>query len=99
ANLGLDDYVRPRFGIYAVKAWIDGVSRPGVASLGVNPTFTDVTEPVFEAHLFDFDETLYRRTIEVELIAFIREETKFDGTEALSAQIARDVEAAKALLQ
>jgi riboflavin kinase/FMN adenylyltransferase len=98
ANVGLGDYVRPRFGVYAVRVGIDGVKRPGVASLGLNPTFDDVTEPVLEAHVFDFDADLYGRTVEVELVGFIRGEVKFTSTEALSAQIARDVETAKALL-
>lgn len=98
ANVGLGDYVRPRFGVYAVRVGIDGVQKPGVASLGLNPTFNDVSEPVLEAHLFDFDADLYGRSIEVELTAFIRGEEKFTNAEALSAQIARDVATAKVLL-
>jgi riboflavin kinase / FMN adenylyltransferase len=98
ANVALGDYMRPRFGVYAVRTNLDGVGKDGVASLGINPTYSDVTEPLLEAHLFDFDADLYGRTIEVELIGFVRDEAKFENAEALSAQIARDVETAKHLL-
>ena len=55
----------------------DGSEHPGVASLGVRPTF-DPPQELLEAHLFDFDGDLYGRTIEVALHAFIRDEKKFD---------------------
>lgn len=100
ANVGLGEYVRPKFGIYAVRAHLgDGVTRDGVASVGINPTYTDVTEPLLEAHLFDFDADLYGRTIEVELIAFLRAEAKFENADALARQIAEDAAAARALLR
>ena len=56
----------------------DGSEHPGVASLGVRPTFEPPQE-LLEAHLFDFDGDLYGRKIEVALHAFIRDEKKFDG--------------------
>lgn len=100
ANLKLGDYQRPRLGIYAVRADIgDGVLRAGVASIGLNPTFGKLPEPVLEAHLFDFDGDLYGRLIEVELLAFLREEAAFENAETLARQIAEDVAQARALLQ
>ena len=69
----------------------DGSEHPGVASLGVRPTFEPPQE-LLEAHLFDFDGDLYGRKIEVALHAFIREEKKFDSVEALVAEM-RDDEA------
>ncbi|HWA01750.1 MAG TPA: bifunctional riboflavin kinase/FAD synthetase [Caulobacterales bacterium] len=99
ANMDLDDYVRPRLGIYAVRADLgDGVKRPGVASIGVHPTVGALPEPVLETHLFDFDGYLYGAKIEIEPIAFLRDEVKFDTVEAMLAQIARDVEQARAVL-
>jgi riboflavin kinase/FMN adenylyltransferase len=92
ANVGLGDYVRPRLGIYAVRVDLgDGVLLPGVASVGVNPTVGALPEPVLETHLFDFSGYLYGRQIEVELIAFLRDETKFEDVEALKAQMTQDV--------
>ena len=67
----------------------DGSEHPGVASLGVRPTF-DPPQELLEAHLFDFDGDLYGRKIEVALHAFIRDEQKFDDIDALVAQMRSD---------
>lgn len=92
ANLALADYVRPRLGIYAVRIDLgDGVLLPGVASVGVNPTVGALPEPVLEAHLLDFSGDLYGKHIEVELIAFLREEDKFDDINAMRRQMTQDV--------
>lgn len=98
ANLTLGDYLRPKYGIYAVRVTLDdGSEHPGVASLGVRPTF-DPPQELLEAHLFDFDGDLYGRTIEVALHAYIREERKFDGLEPLKAAMREDEEKARKLL-
>jgi len=95
ANLALGDYQRPRYGIYAVRVRLDdGSEHPGVASLGIRPTFDPPTE-LLETHLLDFDGDLYGRNIEVALHAFIREERKFDSVDALVAEMNRDEQAAR----
>jgi riboflavin kinase/FMN adenylyltransferase len=92
ANLVLGEYVRPRLGIYAVRVDLgDGVLLPGVASVGVNPTVGALPEPVLEAHLLDFSGDLYGRTIEVEMIAFLRDEARFEDIDALKTQMKQDV--------
>jgi riboflavin kinase / FMN adenylyltransferase len=98
-NLSLGAYQRPRFGVYAVRVDVgEDAPRPGVANIGVRPTFTRGAQPLLEAHLFDFSRDLYGRTIEVALIKFLRDEKKFDGLDALKAQIAQDAaDASKAL--
>jgi riboflavin kinase/FMN adenylyltransferase len=100
ANVALGDYVRPRLGIYAVRVDLgDGVLLPGVASVGVNPTVGALPEPLLEAHLFDFSGDLYGQTIEVELIAFLRDEAKFDSLGELKRQMTQDViDARRALI-
>jgi len=98
ANLELGDYQRPKYGIYAVRVTLeDGREPPGVASLGVRPTF-DPPRELLEAHLFGFDGDLYGQTIEVALHAYIREEKKFDGLDDLVAEMRRDEAAARKLL-
>ena len=98
ANLSLGDYQRPKYGIYAVRARLDdGRELPGVASLGVRPTF-DPPKELLEAYIFDFDEDLYGRTIEVALHHYLREEMKFDGPEPLAAQMREDEAEARRLL-
>ena len=98
ANLDLADYQRPKYGIYAVRVTLDdGSEHPGVASLGVRPTF-DPPQELLEAYLFDMDGDLYGRRIEVALHAYIREEKKFGDVEALVAQMREDEAAARRVL-
>jgi riboflavin kinase / FMN adenylyltransferase len=99
ANLTLGDYVRPRFGVYAGRARIDGqgAALPGVINIGVRPT-VDGSEERLEIYLFDFAGDLYGRTLEVSLEQFIRDEQKFSGLDALKTQIAKDCETARTLL-
>jgi riboflavin kinase/FMN adenylyltransferase len=98
ANLTLADYQRPKYGVYAVRVTLeDEREYPGVASVGVRPTFEPAVE-LLEAHLFGFDEDLYGRTVEVALHAFIREEKKFGTVEALVARMREDEAAARRLL-
>ena len=98
ANLGLGDYQRPAYGIYAARVRLDDQREfAAVASLGVRPTFQPPVE-LLEAHLFDFNEDLYGRTIEVALHAFIRPEEKFADVGALVARMRSDEAEARRLL-
>ena len=98
ANLALSDYQRPRYGIYAVRATLpDGSEHPGVASIGVRPTFSPPSE-LLETHLFDYAGDLYGQRIEVALHAFIRDEKKFDDVDALVAHMREDEARARHLL-
>lgn len=93
ANLGGVEEMLPPHGVYAIRAG----ERRGVMNIGVRPT-VEGTKLRIEAHLFDFDGDLYDQTLRVELVARIRGEQRFDGLDSLQAQIAKDVEAAKAAL-
>jgi riboflavin kinase/FMN adenylyltransferase len=98
ANVGLGDYMRPAFGVYATRTRLpDGRTVDGVANLGLRPMWR-LAEPLLEVWLFDFDGDLYGRTIETELVAFLRPEMTFDGLDALKAQIAADADAARQAL-
>ena len=98
ANMRLGDYQRPAYGIYAMRVRLDDDREyPGVGSLGVRPTFEPPVE-LLEAHLFDFDEDLYGRTIEVSLHAFIRPEEKFADAAALAERMKQDEAEARRLL-
>jgi riboflavin kinase/FMN adenylyltransferase len=97
-NIPLGDYLAPKLGVYAVRVRLDGARLPGVASIGVNPTVGTLPAPVLEAHIFDFAADLYGRQAEVEIAAFLRPEEKFDSTDALKAQMAKDTEQARTLL-
>jgi riboflavin kinase/FMN adenylyltransferase len=69
-----------------------------VASLGVRPTVNQVSEPLLEVHLFDFEGDLYGRRMAVEFVAKLRDEQKFDGLEALTVQMHEDARQARELL-
>ncbi len=101
ANLALSGILAPKFGVYAVEAEIlDGPHKgrvAGVANLGMRPTF-EKTVPILEAHLFDFAGDLYGAEIAVSLVDYIREERKFDGLDALKAQITADSDRARATM-
>jgi len=98
ANLVLGDYQRPRYGIYAVRAVVDdGSEHPGVANLGIRPTF-DPPQELLETHLLDYSGDLYGRRMEVALHAFIRPEQKFESIDALVAEMRNDEAAARRLL-
>jgi riboflavin kinase / FMN adenylyltransferase len=97
ANVALGEHLRPRFGVYAVRALVEGQWRDAVANLGRRPTFGKLKEN-FEVHLFDFSGDLYGHTLRVALVDFIRPEMKFAGLDQLKAQIAADGQAARAIL-
>lgn len=98
ANLGLDGLHPPRFGVYAVSVDVLTGGHQGryngVASLGVRPMF-GVNTPNFETHIFDFKGDLYGADISVALVAFLRNEAKFESIDALVSQMDADSAAAK----
>jgi riboflavin kinase/FMN adenylyltransferase len=102
ANLGLDDYLRPAAGVYAVRAGVETEDRllwhDGVANLGWRPTFGG-RDLRLEVHIFDFAADLYGRHLRVALIEHLRPEQKFSGIDALKAQIATDAAQARAILK
>ncbi len=98
ANQELGAYLRPRYGVYAVRARLsDGTVANGVANLGIRPMF-DPPRELLETWLLDWSGDLYGQTIEIELVRWLRGELKLDGLDALKAQIAKDEEVARAVL-
>ena len=104
ANLALGDYLRPAYGIYAVTGRIisedgpDGRLLKGAANIGIRPHF-DPPKELLEPHFFDFSGDLYGQTIDIEFHAFLRGEAKFDSLDALVAQIGRDCDEARRVLE
>lgn len=98
ANLDMGSYLRPAYGIYAVRGRLpDGRVLDGAANLGIRPSF-DPPKELLEPFFFDFSENLYGRTIEVALIEYLRPEAKFDTLDALTAQMEQDCARAKVIL-
>lgn len=87
-------------GVFA--ATVSGLDKrflPGAASLGVRPTLGQGLRPVLEVHLFDFDRQIYGSHVTVHFLHKLRDEAKYDSLEALTAQIARDVQSTKAYFE
>jgi riboflavin kinase / FMN adenylyltransferase len=97
ANIRLEEGVALKHGIYAVYAHAGGMKLQGASYLGTRPTF-DAGLPLLETFFFDFDGDLYGKTIEIEFIAFVREDAKFRSVQSLSAQMAADCAKAKEIL-
>lgn len=99
ANLALESYLRPRYGIYAVTGRVlaTGEVLKGAANIGVRPQFEPPKE-LLEPHFFDFSGDLYGQEIEVAFHHFLRPEAKFDTLDALIAQMDADCAEAKRLL-
>ncbi|RDV03069.1 bifunctional riboflavin kinase/FAD synthetase [Sphingorhabdus pulchriflava] len=99
ANMDMGHYLRPRYGVYAVRGKLpDGRVLDGAANVGIRPQFEPPKE-LLEPHFFDFAEMIYDQMIEVEFHAFLRPEGKYDSLDALIAQIAKDCEDAKVALK
>ena len=98
ANIDMGPYLRPAYGIYAVRGILpDGRVLDGAANLGIRPSF-DPPKELLEPHFFDFSESLYGVRIEVQLIRYLHAERKYDGMDALVAGIAHDCDEARQIL-
>ena len=99
ANLTLDTYLRPKYGIYAVTGRIlaTGQELKGAANVGMRPQFEPPKE-LLEPYFFDFAGDLYGQEIEVAFHHFLRGEAKFDTLDELTEQMARDCDEARRLL-
>jgi len=90
ANMNIPDQLIPDDGVYASRCVIDGKAYPVALSIGSLPTFEKRAFQV-EAHLLDFDGDLYGKTIEIELIDYLREQRRYSSIDALKIQIERDL--------
>ncbi|EAT09077.1 riboflavin biosynthesis protein RibF [Sphingobium sp. 10 DY56-G10] len=98
ANIDMGPYLRPAYGIYAVRGILpDGRVLNGAANLGIRPSF-DPPKELLEPHFFDFAESLYAQEVEVQLIRYLHGERKYDGLDALTAGIAQDCADARQIL-
>jgi riboflavin kinase/FMN adenylyltransferase len=101
ANLSLDlRKAIPRGGVYAAHATTGsgGQAYPAVVNIGVRPTFDGSNTLTVEAHLLDFDGDLYGQTLSLDFVARLRDEKRFEGVDALVAQVRADVEQGRQIL-
>lgn len=92
-----ENFVLPRFGVYAGRALVDGQWKCAVVNFGIRPTFS-LPRPRSEAYILDYSGDLYGHNIKVELLKYLRGEMKFNGIEGLKRQIGIDAIAAQEIL-
>jgi riboflavin kinase / FMN adenylyltransferase len=90
ANLRVGDQLIPADAVYAGRCAVDGKIFPAAVSIGTMPTFTENIRQI-EAHLIGFDGDLYGKTLQLELIDWLREQRAYPQIESLKAQIHRDI--------
>ena len=96
ANIVDPGHVLPPCGVYSAEARWDGRGARGIVYVGTAPTVRkDASEPWVELHLFDCNEDLYGKELEVQFLKFIRPDRKFASQEELAQQIRQDIEAAR----
>jgi len=91
ANINIQRLQSALMGIFAVK--VHGISLnplDAVASLGVRPTFYNGKKPILEVHIFNFNEDIYGRYIDIDFISKIRNEVKFNSADELIEQMHKD---------
>ena len=100
ANLKMEyEYIFPKTGVYAGYGYVYGQKYKALINVGTHPTIDPLAEPLIEVHLLDFEGNLYGKNIFAEFVKFIREEKKFDSIESLKAQLGKDKQKAKKILQ
>ncbi|WP_295674150.1 bifunctional riboflavin kinase/FAD synthetase [uncultured Mucilaginibacter sp.] len=87
----------PSHGIFAARVKIDGKVYDGMAYIGSRPTINGLTRNI-EVNIFDFDQDIYNRRIQMQFLNFVRDDMKFDSLEELKVQIAKDKTEVKRLL-
>jgi len=91
----------PLNGVYASRVIVDdsGLSFPGVTNIGVKPTVTNSGEIVVEMHIIGFSGDLYGKLVRLELLKFMRPETRFADVDSLKNQLQQDIESARSIIE
>ncbi|TGK32413.1 bifunctional riboflavin kinase/FAD synthetase [Leptospira gomenensis] len=99
ANVKTDsDLLLPGIGVYAGTTTVDGVEYPSMINVGRNPTFGE-NPLTLESHIFDFQNDIYGKTVRITFTERIRNEAKFEGIEALVAQLKNDETQSRRILK
>ncbi|MFS4493150.1 bifunctional riboflavin kinase/FAD synthetase [Maribacter sp. 2308TA10-17] len=99
ANLYIEETYKliPKNGVYVVQSDIEGVTIFGMMNIGFNPTVSG-KEKTIEIHFFDFDQDLYDKKLQIDIIDRLRDEHKFESLESLKKQLAKDQESSLSII-
>jgi len=89
-NIKLNSYTIPKLGVYSVRVQINNLKKKGVANIGYRPTFCGKSL-LLEVNIFGIKRNLYKRTLKINFIKFIRAEKKFKNIKQLITQIKKDI--------
>ena len=89
-----DNKLLPPYGVYSSNVYLDGVVYKGMTNIGRKPTISEKEKVGVETYIYDFNEDVYGKLMEVELLEFLRPEMKFDSIEDLKKQIQSDLKRA-----
>lgn len=81
------NYTLPGNGVYATNMIIDGHKYLSMTNIGTHPTISELKKPLVETHIFNFNEEIYNKKIELEFLCFIRPEKKFDSIDDLKKEL------------
>lgn len=84
-----DGLVVPKFGVYETRTFIGDAEYKSFTNIGIRPTW-QVSKPLCETHIFDFDGNLYGQEIRVEFLRYLREEKKFSSIDEIRTQLEYD---------
>ncbi len=96
ANIALGlDRALPAYGIYVTRAYVRESAHESCTSIGIRPTFDVEPRPVVETFVLDFDEDIYGREMQIDLLHRLRGEERFASAEELITQMKKDVKATR----
>ena len=100
ANLEMNyPYVFPKVGVYIGYAYTYGKKYKAIISVGTHPTVMQLSKPIVEVHLLDYDGNLYGKDLFVEFVKYIRDEKTFASLDELKEQLKKDSVKAKRSLK
>ncbi len=98
ANINYDNYFLPKSGVYYVKVKIEGKTYHAMANIGNNPTLNFSFEKRLEIYIFDFNQNIYDKIIDITFIHYLRQELKFRNKKELIEQLQKDESAIRKLI-
>lgn len=101
ANLQIDsqDKLIPKKGVYFVSVVVKGNAYYGMMNIGINPTTDTSLDLKIEVNIFDFEEDIYKQTIRINFLSYIREEKKFASIDELKTAIDNDKRKCMSLIE
>ena len=101
ANLLIEETYKliPKQGVYVITSFFKKKRLFGMMNIGTNPTVNNTRDQSIEVHFFDFNESLYDKKLQIDILSRIRDEQKFDSIKQLQEQLIRDKKIAESFIK